>query len=388
VSLQKNPLISFTELCFSLPAARDLWKAPSAAAWREAHLRKTPLALDTQLPRVSDIMHSMSVLDEFEEWVDADLCHRALLHGYWGQIAAYREAVKFYQTAVAPRTQRYHNTSNLQHHRRSTAAAAAAAAAPPPPPVMVASSSSLSSSSAHHLWLKSQHQELYRDLSEFSTVIYVARRAAPSLAIVAELFMMVLHVSPADLQSFAGKFGEEESRRAAAALADGWAGTPESRYAVWHAGQVLLNARQLPPTSLRAFNAIAVYLASLTLWVYGLLTPPPPATAAAAHHDEGLAGGGAAAVTVLLDGEETRDTKAFLQLDRGVPGLSVSGDPARGVEALANPVGVLALAADVMRDNFPVRNEPVPPLVQSLVDLLHDLGSAHCVSREGSATPL
>ncbi|KAK3943196.1 hypothetical protein QBC46DRAFT_307969 [Diplogelasinospora grovesii] len=351
VSLQKNPLMSFTELSFSLPAARDLWKAPSAEAWRDAYLAKSSLPADRPLPRVSEVMHSLDVLDQLGEYVDLELCYAAVLHGFWGQIAAYREAVKFY------------NDGGLT--KRNT---------------------------THQLWLKSQHQELYKDLNEFSSIIYTSLKSPAHMAI-AELFMMVLHISLDDLQKFAGKAGEEEARRASVALEEGWVQSSEARYAVWHAGQVLHSARKLPPTSLKGFKAMAVYFASLTLWVYGYLSCSAPSNDALLDEGGGMGDGrrhrdstrrptaqppGPSFFTqkfVVMDGDETRETRAFLQLNRGVPGLTHNGDPKGGVEPLSNPSMILVIARDLFRDNFPVRDEPLPPLVESLGNLLRDLDS-------------
>lgn len=345
VCLQKMPLMSYTELAFPLPASRDMWKAPSAKAWRETLLRKTPVPPNINVPRVADMMHNLQAADEIGEYVDMELCYTAVLHGFWGQISAYREAVKFYQDRKG-------------HGRQSS----------------------------HRLWLKTQHQELYRDLSEFSTVLYTSRSDVGHLTIIAELFMMILHVSLDNLQRFAGKHGEEEARRASTALEEGWANGLEARYAVWHAGQVLRSARRLAPTSLRRFSAMAVYLAGLALWTYGLLSTAtdfrPNANTGdyddhgnPNHQDGDNNTKSNAADFVVVDGDETRDTRAFLQLGRGAPGLTHNGEPADGVESLLNPGVILTIARGVLRDNFPVRNEPLPPLVESLENLLRDLGS-------------
>lgn len=278
-------------------------------------------------------MHSIHVLDGFEEVVDLELCYSAVLHGFWGQIAAYREAIRLYPDA-----------GNSKKN------------------------------ATHRLWLKSQHQELYQDMCEFSTILYTSRKASPTLAIILELFMMILHVSLDHLQKFAGKAGEEESRRAAISLEEGWANASEARYAIWHAGQVLHNARRLPPAALRGFNAISVYLASLTLWVYGLLSSSP-SNKAQSNDDLQANSDDPNSRLVLMDQDESRDTKAFLQLDKGIPALTVSGDPRAGVESLSNPGMILTIARNVFRENFPVRTEPLPPLVESLGNLLKDLGS-------------
>lgn len=322
--------MSFTELTFSLPASRDLWKAPNAKAWRNMYIYKQRHTPETTPPRMSEIQGNTNILDTDGTYVDVELCCFAMLCGYWGQIAAYREAVKFYARGLTPNTPR--NATN-------------------------------------RLWLTSQHQELYRDIGELSILIGSSHNSSSPLSIVAELFMMILHVHPDELQRFAGKYGEEDARQVAVTLEETWAGTREARHAVWHAGQVIRNARMLPPASLRGFDAIAVYFASLTLWVYGLLY-----CSHAARVSDGM-DMPAPPKYILLDGEETRDTKAFLQLDKGMPGICFSGDPHAGVESLSNPGAVLDIARNVFRDNYPVRSEPLPPLVESLENLLNDLGT-------------
>lgn len=351
ISVQTNPLISYTELVFSLPASQDLWRAPNAEAWRQIYLSKK--SLPRPMPRVTEIMHNINKVDEFQDSVDLELCYGVVLYGFWGQVAAYRETTHFYATA---------NGNN----------------------------------NTHRLWLRSQHQELYHSLCAFSTIIHTSnsRKHSVELSLLLETCLMILHVAPDELQRFAGKAGEDEARRAGASLEESWARTPEARYAIWHAGQVFSNARRLPPASLRRFDAIAVYLASLTLWVYALLNAP--AHPASQDHtylrpDTGALGGqsssssskGPGAKLVLLDGEETMDTKAFLQFDRGVPALTKLDGV---IEPLSDAALALAIARDIFRENFPVKSEPLPPLVESLANLLRDLGSgsAGISSRVGS----
>ncbi|KAK1731440.1 hypothetical protein CaCOL14_003707 [Colletotrichum acutatum] len=342
----KNPLMSYTELNFSLPASRDLWRARSAEQWRNVYVAKTNAASDRIIPRVSEVMHCTEILDEFDQLVDTELCYMALLHGYWGQIAAYREAIKFY-------------ADGLSSKRNAT----------------------------HRLWLKTQYQELYRDLNDFSTMILTSKRPTAQLAVMSELLMMLLHVSPDILQTFAGKSGEDEARRTYTSLEDSWVRTSEARYAIWHAGQIFHHARQLPPASLREFNAIAVYYACLTLWAYGLLSCSASRHGSEQEVGNGMSNSRSTSGYTLMDSDENRDTRAFLQLDRGVPGITINGNPADGVESLSNPSVVLSIARDIFRNNFPVVSEPLPPLVESLRSLLQDLGSgaAGRPSRAGSS---
>lgn len=291
------------------------------------------------MPRLTEIMHNVNMLEEFQHFVDLELCYGVLIYGFWGQVSAYRETTHFYATAKG-------------------------------------------NNNTHCLWLRSQHQELYHSLCTFSTIIHTSssRKHSAELSLVLDMCLMILHVAPDELQKFAGKAGEDEARRAGTSLEENWVHTLEARYAIWHAGQVLRHARRLPPASLRRFNAIAVYLASLTLWVYGLLNAP--AQPMVGHDQTYLQTGTSApgaqrspketAKLIILDGEESLDTKAFQQFDRGVPALTKLGE---GAEPLSNPAAVLAIARELFRENFPVKSEPLPPLVESLANLLRNLGS-------------
>ncbi|EFW99680.1 c6 zinc finger domain containing protein [Grosmannia clavigera kw1407] len=326
IILQKNPLITFNELSFRLPASRDLWSAPTADAWRQLCLSKSKQSPSGPIPRVFEVMHNLGVLDELWQCIDVDLCYWILLHGFWGQIHAYRESIRFYATASTDE-------------------------------------------GMHCLWLKSQHQELYHGLCAFSSAITTAdlQNHNANLSFILDLFLMVLHVSLSELQLFAGMAGEEEAHRAAAMLEHSWVNTAEARHAVWYAGQVFLRATRLSPANLDGFNAIAVYLASLTLWAYGTLRCATP------HQTDGarrlfLAAG--KSNFVLLNGEETRNTKAFLHLNKGMPALVTSEG---AVEPLSNPPVALAIARRILRDNISVRSEPLLPLVESLDNLLRDL---------------
>ncbi|KAK6818846.1 hypothetical protein PG987_016299 [Apiospora arundinis] len=260
-----------------------------------------------------------------------------------------------------------------------------------------------SRNATHRLWLNSQYHELYRDISEFSTLVSSLPAAAASasssssgsrkrradrdretatstatqLSILVELFMMILHVNPDDLQRFAGKYGEDEARHAAATLEDPWAGSRDARHAQHQQHQEGVAAAA---HAARAGSAAASTAA--------VIMPPPPSTR-----------------YVLLDGDESRETRAFLQLDKGVPGLSTGSASGSGLsaadgigggsgaESLSNPGMVLDIARNVFRENYPMRSEPLPPLVESLGNLLRDLGTglagrpSRVPSRAVSETP-
>lgn len=85
-----------------------------------------------------------------------------------------------------------------------------------------------------------------------------------------EFLSMTLFVPTENLQSFAGKTGEDAALRVYPSLQE-WTMTKEARQGTWHAAQVLHAAAQLPSGLLRDFYAVAVYHASLALFGYGII---------------------------------------------------------------------------------------------------------------------
>ncbi|KAL3422099.1 C6 transcription factor [Phlyctema vagabunda] len=329
IGLQKSPLIYLTELKFTLPAARDLWLAKTATQWKDLYLTRS--APPSELPTLVDAIQNIDVLDSISEHIDVDLCVLALIHGFWGQIWAYHESKRFYPE----------------------------------------------SKSAHRLCLMTEHRELYRDIAEFAAKIPSMTRNATETTLLVEHLMMLLHTSPDELQRFVGKYGEDEARQAAVGFRS-WSQSSDSRTAVWHAGQVLRAAKRLAPTRLRGFNAIAVYYASLTLWIYGFMivpTDPSLTNSRTAHRPSGSTGGKQMS-PVILNETETPKSRMFLSSDEGIPGLITL---TKLGETLFVPLDatdrILQVAREIYRNNFPVLEEPLPPLVDNLGSLLRDLSS-------------
>jgi hypothetical protein len=321
ILLWKGPMLAYSELDFALPAAHDLWKASTPQAWWELSSVKGPLPAG-DVPRLSDIRDCMSFVTETNAWVDIETCCKAALHGLWGQVWAYR-------CAIAP----FH------------------------------SSTSDHSGSDTPLWTQTLYQSLYSDLRRFSDKVKELRTFSPGLLLLSELFMMILHVSLDDVQRLAGRKGEEESRRAAQLLEKTWLSRQESRYAVWHAGQVLRYAEEYQPTGLRGFNAMVVYLASLTLWAYGLVSQQSTNDYKETGDD-----------TVSLNGSETGELTTFLETGQGTPSLASPGGVRSQLE-LSNCAAVLSLCRLIFRQNYPTTNEAMPPLIEGLCRQLGDLQS-------------
>lgn len=320
--------MSFNELDFSLPASQDLWRARSADEWRDIMLSKRPAPGSEMIPRVAEMFQSTNILDELDDRVDIELCYMAMIHGFWGQICSYRDAIRF------------HGASN----------------------------SKMGESSAP-LWLKAQYQELYRNLGEFKSLIQRPGRFHLELVFLIEVSMMALHVSVDDLQRISGRNGEEALKKVSKRMHWPWISGSESWHAVWHAGQVLRYARALPPTSLQGFNALAVYLAGLTLWVYGTASSPLNQPG----RGDGLALSPEPLDLFSTNGNESRESRIFLQLGHGTPGLTVYESSDKSIEPLTNSGIVLTMFQEVLRNNFPILQEPMPPFVESLQLHLYSL---------------
>lgn len=193
-------------------------------------------------------------------------------------------------------------------------------------------------------------------------------RHSAEATLVAELLQMILHVSPEDLQRFAGKFGEDEAKLASAEFSE-WAKMTEARVAVWHAGQVFAAASRLGQAQCRGFNAIAVYYASLTLWIFGLMIAPALSSLHVNVRREEQ--------QVVINEPESVESKMFIVNGIGMPGLVIKDG--RFVRLTDSDL-VLGFARDVYRGNFEGAGEvqgqggPLPPLVENLGNLLRDLG--------------
>ncbi|KAF4980354.1 hypothetical protein FZEAL_3615 [Fusarium zealandicum] len=321
VGLWKSPAMAHSELGLALPTCYDLWKSNNPQEWWELHLTKRPLSASS-IPRLSDVRDCMAFIDEANDWIDVELCCTVALYGLWGQIWSYRDAV---------RLRDYGSPSQRTHD----------------PPT----------------WTKALYQELYSGLIRFSNHVQEVRLFGSELLLISELFMMLLHVSLDDLQRLAGRNGEEESHRAAQLLENAWCLESGSHHAVWHAGQVLRHAQDCKATTLRGFNAMAVYFAGLALWAFGATS--------SSRLKNGHQGIGDDYVTV--NEQETSESRAFLEVGKGTPALALAVGPRTQMEPLSNHGAALSLARHILRQNFPVTNEPMPPFVEGLCRLLADL---------------
>jgi hypothetical protein len=231
----------------------------------------------------------------------------------------------------------------------------------------------------------SWHQELSQLLEHFSiTVNECSGGIRLEQTMMKELFMMNLHVSFEELQLFAGKEGSEEAHRVYPLLKQ-WFENRKSRQAVWHAGQVIRAALAFPSNQLRDFYAVALYHASLAVWVYGMVSLGSSRSRSRKNSSLNTSGG-VENELIFLDGEDTSETRRFIAISRGIPAiheLPSSSDSRReeqntglGFARLDNPKAVMEVVIGILSRNCTAGNSGLAPLIENLAQLVRDLGNA------------
>lgn len=346
----RSPLTSPAQMHLPVPSSRELWLAPNEHAWRSTFLAQNTVA---ELPSTIDMFSDPELFSSQEHHSDKSLSRLLVAHAMAHDVFEYRQQAQMLQHAG----ERRRRDKGLSHMSRL--------------------------------------RDLYDDLTAFLTSCEADVSTPPEIPFLLEFLMMSLHVSLDDIQVFAGRAGEEEARKAYPQVRL-WTQDSESRKAVWHAGQVLHHAKAFEKTRLRDFYAVALYHATLVLWVWGMVTSGTSrqsgmATPVGSAMPQQSAIHGAFATPksqgrVNLDSLETRITKAFVQLGHGTPGLTKTTRPANEMTdarpsvttevfcSLFDSRAVMATAAGVLKGNFPHTKGSLPPLVENLANLLDELG--------------
>lgn len=88
--MNRPPLTSYTEFTLPFPSSRELWLAPTAAAWKHllvtkyAHVKPSPLSL-------RDLLADPSILNHLPVNVDIVVAKSSLLHGLMSQVWEFRQ---------------------------------------------------------------------------------------------------------------------------------------------------------------------------------------------------------------------------------------------------------------------------------------------------------
>ncbi|KAK7514487.1 c6 zinc finger domain-containing protein [Phyllosticta citriasiana] len=373
-----NPIISYGEVSIPLPEPRELWIAETAEQWKAAYLSLPPGFQDHQFCFL-DYLKDPSLLATLPHFHDTQFATLVILHGTWGMVWEFNQLQLTTRSRTGP-----HNSSLVMTHR--------------------------------HEELCQILRQLRGSISSWPSHV----QPCPEVQLLLELLLMYLHANMEDIQLFGGKEDQDEARRVFPGLQQ-WMNDSYARQAVWQASRVLLVARTFPRKTLRDFWAIAVYHASLVLWTYGVIrhatsasknTMMPANFAATSILDKNL-GLSAQGIDsdVWLEGPESSDVQRFIALGRGRPCISGIIDPTTNSSPSSVPSlvpiedseAVMKVTSEVLRRNFLGDEEhddqgmhrlgglgmsfgvgagsndsegAVPSLVENLVQLMRDLGSA------------
>lgn len=323
--MNRPALTSYAEFTVPFPSARDLWLAPTATAWKELLETKYSHAVSSNLS-LRDLLSDLSILNDLPVNIDTGVVNSAVLHGLMSQVLMFRQQASL-------------------------------------------SDSRTNDQPVTRLWLQTRQDDLSQCIKTVSENIV---DAPPLATLICEFAMMHLHVNLDSIQRFAGQFGEMEARREYPKLRE-WALTKEARTSIWHAGQVLRAARLVLPFQLRGFDSLAIYHAILVLWVFGLLCCGEKQRDNNTNPTSGHPN-----LVVSLDGPETELIKSFINRSVGQHGLTLHFAGAENSTVfcpLSSPRLVMDVGRQVYEGNFQGATDYVPPLVENLRNLIHELGS-------------
>ncbi|GAW15968.1 hypothetical protein ANO14919_053900 [Xylariales sp. No.14919] len=322
-----SPTMSYAELTLPLPESKELWFAKTASEWKQEYLGRSA-GQTKRPPCLGDLLRDVNLLAANYRRLDTQYCISIYLHAFWNLIFEWRQL-----SAV-------HRSNPFQNNYQA----------------------------GPNLILNSRHQELCKALSSFqlATADWHACFSAQE-ALLLNLILMNLHVSLDDLQLFAGKEGEDQARRVYPILQQ-WSESTEARQALWHAGQVLRQAKMFPSGHLKQFYAVGVHHAALALWTYGVVTR-------ATRNPSSI---NVAREVVYIDGLESTEVQRFIEFGHGRPTIrGTRSDDGQGIEsALEDPRMCMEIAQEVLRMNFNTGQEVSPPMVENLCLLIKQLGGA------------
>lgn len=325
-----NMSMSYSELTLPLPSSKELWFAKTAEEFKRRYL-EAGAGEGKRAPSLGDLLRDINLLTANHRRLDMQFAISVYLHGFWALIWEYRQLNSVFR--VKADTPNYSSNPNLL--------------------------------------LSSRHQELCQLLQNFQLVVSEWRDALSAQeGLVVHLLQLNLHVSLDDLQLFAGKEGDDQARRVYPTLQK-WSESPEARQALWHAGQILRQAKLFPTGHLKDFYAVGVHHAALCLWAHGVVTRATRRNAPSAMADY---------ETVYLDGEESGSVQRFIGFGHGR--AAISGPQSLDTSApvseslVTDPKSCMEVAQEILRANFIDGQEGLPPISDNIIHLLKQLGNA------------
>lgn len=300
----------------------------------------------TQPPSLGDLLRDISVLANEHHRIDLQYTISIFLHGLsamireWHQMATVFRGTTYSHTMVS-------NPNLLLDSRRD---------------VLVQTLEQL------------QHNTLQQTFSAQENVLL-------------NLLLMHLHVSLENLELFAGKQGDEQSKKIIPTLQH-WAQNAESKRAIWHAGQILRWAREFPTGHLKDFYAVAVHHAALALWTWGIMTWTLKQNGQIPH---GFSQNDEVIYLDMVDSAQMQpQVRQFIEFGTGRPAIRRL-KKAAGRQGAAGPSGsgnggtfttsfveepgtCMHVVEDIFRANY--LEGHTAPLVENLCHLVKQLGNA------------
>ncbi|KAF5562137.1 transcription factor Pig1p [Fusarium napiforme] len=317
IAMSTCPLISFSELKTPLPESSDLWLAKDAETWKGIYLRQQ------RQPTRLTLYDYFRNAAEIDSSYDGSFCKLVVVSGIWGMVWQCLQSI-----AV------------LDKPRHSDPA------------------------------LTLRQQEILQILHRFR-VNMMGDEASwhdGPVTMMYHLVYMHLHIPFEEVELFAGKGHQSDARQALSVLLD-WTNSPESRKAIWYAGQIIRAAEMFEPGRLRGFYTIALYQANLAIWAYAVVSQVKGTNKndSILNNEE----------MVCLNGLESPLVQRFIS--RGVPSVAVIQPlvPQHGSSPirLMDREAVVNYVLGILSANFS-HVEAVPPLVENLEQLLDKLGRA------------
>lgn len=313
VSRKISLLFPYAEMEIPLPTATRLWTAETASRWLEILMSDVELRVQ-QPPSLYKCLRQPRLITNHKSIIDVTTSAVIFLAGFWAFVYEYRQ-----MSAVLPPAQSWND-----------------------------------------FVLNSRHTDLTSTLESFKADLSELDIQCPKVWILQDYLSLHLNVSFYDISDYSGR-GTEEDARLAMPYVQRWYESPQSRIAIWHAGQIFRATKLLGPGHLADIYAIALYHAAVILWVWGLVKKTQGPWS-------GLELNGHRAV---LDGEETLEVSRFLKAFRNTPGLT---GPSGNFIPLEEPALIPDLANVIVMANWsteqpPLTTEEVSRLMQGFASI-------------------
>ncbi|KIX09185.1 uncharacterized protein Z518_00264 [Rhinocladiella mackenziei CBS 650.93] len=326
-ALFRQPVVSYFEINLTMPCSAEMWQAESAEIWRQEILtRQRPPNLSPLT--LQNCLQDPGLLSLHHGHIDLQMSLRVMVSIFWSRVWQFIQ-----MRAISLPLNSNPNLVTVNYFRQQ----------------LVATSQDL----------------IVRFSEDFESM-------HPCVKMVLELGLMHLYVSLEDIQHLAGKEGEEQARKAASRLRS-WIGLPESRHALFHAGQIAKAAVQCPLQYLRGYHAVVIYHASLTMWAYALLATSQTSVQTAQVGN--FHGAENKLPLVRLDGDETPELRRFILLGNGTACIRRYPPDEPRMVPLTDSAEVMMSMAGLLSSRDESEYYCIP-IVSYLTSLMHSLAKA------------